>query len=461
MAAPSPGQLRRLYRWAVILCALWVGGCATYTDKLSKSHTAAQRGDYEAGIRALNDILDVPGPEQLPDKWKASKPLIVLERAMLLQAQGQYKWSAHDMSAAEAELEFLDLKQDTAGSIGKYIYSDSAKTYKAQPAERLALNALNMLNYLAMDDLQGASVEARRFTIAREYLESSLENSKKRSGGAFGSYVAGFTFEKSGEPDRALRYYAETLSAGDLKALREPVVRLSAQGRYASQELKEYLRKLEESGADLKSKPAAADPNGEILIVLGLGRVPYKTPKRMAVGAAVLYAGLWVTGDADILTRSIFKFVVYPELVTPESEVTGATVNVNGRDLPVELLTDLGAEISREYETIKPRIIGAALSRMIARAAAAEGARYLAGKKEKTAGPLAALATEAALVGLDKPDTRSWTFLPARVYVCRAPVEPGQYDVRVELLGKARQTRTIQVNVPPGGFGVAIVTEPR
>jgi len=458
MAAPPRG---RLHRWAVILCALWVGGCATYTDKLRQSHTAAQRGDYEAGVRALNDILDVTSPEQLPDEWKASKPLVVLERAMLLQAQGQYKWSARDMSAAEAELEFLDLKQDTAGNIGKYIYSDSARTYKAQPAERLALNALNMLNYLAMNDLQGAGVEARRFTIAREYLESSSQKVKKRSSGAFGSYVAGFVFEKSGEPDRALRYYAETLGAGDLKALREPVLRLSAQGHYMGQELKAYLRKLEESGSGVKSRPAAADPNGEILIMLGLGRVPYKTPKRMAVGAAVIYAGLWVTGDTDILTRSIFKFVAYPELVTPESEVTGATVNVNGRDLPVELLTDLSAEISTEYETIKPRIIAAALTRMIARAAAAEGARYLAGKKEKSGGTLAALATEAALTSLDKPDTRSWTFLPARVYVCRARVEPGQHDVRIELLGKARQTRTIQVQVPPGGYGVAVITEPR
>ena len=319
-----------------------------------------------------------------------------------------------------------------------------------------------MRNYLAMDDLQGASVEARRFTIAREYMESSLENSKKRSGGAFGSYVAGFVFEKSGEPGRALRYYAETLGAGDLQALREPVLRLSAQGHYVGQELKAYLRKLEESGSDVKNTPSAApDPNGEILIMLGLGRVPYKIPKRMAIGAAVAYAGLWVTGDADILTRSIFKFVAYPELVTPESEVTGATVNVNGQDWPVELLTDLAAEISREYETIKPRIIAAALTRMIARAAAAESVRYLAGKKEKAAGPLAALATEAALVALDKPDTRSWTFLPGKIYISRTRVEPGQHDVRIELLGKTRQTRTIQVNVPPEGFGVAVITEPR
>ena len=459
MADPVRG---RLQRWAVILCVLWVAGCATYTDTLSKSHNAADRGDYEAGVRALNDLLDVASPEQIPDEWTAHKPLVALERAMLLQAQGRYDWSARDLSAAETELEFLDLSRDPVGSIGKYVYSDSARVYKVPPTERLALNALNMLNYLAIGDLQGASVEARRFTVAREYLESLAGKNSKPSPGAFGSYVAGFIFEKLGEPDRALRYYEQTLIAGNLKALREPILRLSSEGRYVGAKLKAYLRELEASGSAQKnSQPANADPDGEILVILGLGRVPSKIPRRMAVGAAVGYAGLWVTGNPDILAHSVFKFVAYPELTMPDSQVTGAAVSVNGQDLPAELLTDLGAEITREYETIKPKIIGAALTRMIARAVAAEGARYLARKEDRTTGRLAALATEAALTGLDKPDTRSWTFLPGRMYVCRTRVKPGQHEIQVQLSGKAPQTRTVQVEVPPGGYGVVVITEPR
>jgi len=460
MAEPARG---RLQRQALILCLLWVGGCATYSDKLSKSHKATDRGDYEAGIRALNDLLKVEGPEQLPDEWTAHKPLVALERAMLLQAQGQYEWSARDLSAAETELEFLDLTQDPVGSIGKYVYSDSARVYKVPPAERLALNALNMLNYLAMGDLQGAGVEARRFTIAREYVESLAKNNDKASPGAFGSYVAGFIFEKLGEPDRALRYYEETLGAGKLQALREPVLRLSAQGRYKGAKLKEYLQELKESGSTAKnSQPASDEPDGEILVILGVGRVPYKIPKRMPVGAAIGYAGASVTGNPDILAHSVFKFVIYPELTTPDSEVTGATVRLDGQDLPTELLTNLGAEITREYETIKPKIIAAALTRMIARAAAAEGARYLARKKEgRTTGILAALAAEAGLIALDKPDTRSWTFLPGRIYVCRTSAKPGQHEIQVQLSGRAPQTRTVQVDVAPGGFGIVVITEPR
>lgn len=227
-------------------------------------------------------------------------------------------------------------------------------------------------------------------------------------------------------------------------------------------ELKAYLRKLEGSGLAVQTeRPVRADPAGEILIVLGLGRAPYKTPKRIPIGAAVDYAGLWVTGNPDILSYSSFKVVAYPEQVVPDNQVTGAAVNVNGRDLPVELLTDLAAEITREYELIKPMIIGAALTRMIARAAAAESSRHLVGKKKRSTGELAALATEAALVVLDKPDTRSWTFLPARVFLCRALVEPGRHEIRIELFGTARQARIIQVEVPQGGYSVVVITEPR
>jgi len=452
----------RLQRWAIIVCVLWAAGCATYTDTLRTCHKAADRGDYEAGISRLNNILSVASYKQIPDEWTANKPLAALERAMLLQTRGLYKWSARDLSAAETELDFLDLKQDPIGSIGKYIYSDSARIYRAQPTERLVLNALNMLNYLAMDDLQGASIEARRFTIAREYLESSMENHHQRNSGAFGSYIAGFVFEKLGEPGRALRYYEEALGAGNLQALREPVLRLSAQGHYVGRELKAYLRKIEGSGLAVQTeRPAWSDPEGEILIVLALGRAPYKTPMRIPIGAAVDYAGRWVTGNPDILTNSVFKVVAYPEQVVPDNQITGATVNLNGRDLPVELLTDLTAEIAREYETIKPMIIGAALTRMIARAAAAESSRHLVGKEKRATGELAALATEVALVVLDKPDTRSWTFLPAHVFLCRALVKPGRHEIRVELLGRVRQTRTIRVEVSQGGHSVVVITEPR
>ncbi len=448
----------RYGKCALIILVLLSGGCATYTDTIRRVYGAADTGDYETAILRLNDILDVGSHEELPENWTACRPLAVLERAVLLQATGQYQWSARDLSAAETELEFLDMKSDPAGAIGKYIYSDSAEVYRTPPTERLAMSALNMLNYLARGDPEGASVEARRFTVARNYLQSVDETAH----GAFGSYLAGFVFEKLGEPERALRYYEEALDAGDLQTLREPILRLSERADYRGPKLSRYLDEWQTDGTHARhedSPSTAAD--GEVLLVLGLGRVPHKVPARIPIGAAIALAGQNVTGDLELLSHVALKVVVYPELVARDITVEHAGVSLNGQEVPVELVTDLGNEIAREYESLKPKIIGAALTRLIARAAAAEAARRLPRKSDESTKALAALAAEAALVGLDKPDTRSWTFLPAQMYVCRVRVRPGRHELHVVLRGRNRETRVIEVDVPPGGFRVIPVIEPR
>jgi len=448
----------RYGRCAFVLLVMLCGGCATYSDTVGKAHRVVERGDYETGIGELNDMLGVDSYEQIPDEWTAHRPLAALERAVLLQAIGQYKCSARDLSAAETELDYLDLSADTLGKIGEYVYSGSAEKYKAPPTERLAINAFNMLNYLAMGALEGAGVEARRFTVTRDYLQSI----DRTSHGAFGSYLAGFVFEKLGEPDRALRYYEEALEAGDIESCREPILRLTRLSDYRGARLRQYLEQVQPSiSEEGEEQTVGEEARGDILIVFGLGRVSYKIPKRIPVGAAIGYAGVSVTGDPETLGYTALKVLVYPELVPRDNSVTNAGVNLDGRAVPVELLTNLDAEIVREYETIKPKIIAAAVTRMLARAAAAEGARQLPDKSNKTARWLAALATEAALLGLDKPDTRSWTFLPAKVYLCRALVQAGPHEIRVNLSGKAQETRVIPVDVPPGGFSVIALTEPR
>jgi len=449
--------VRVLFGLVLSLGFLW-GGCATYTDQISAAHLAVDGGDFVGGIEELNAVLGVGGDEELPDNWSADRPLAVLERGMLQQVLGNYELSARDISAAEEELEWLDLDPDTLGSIGEYIYSDSAGVYKAPPTERLSLNALNMLNYLSVGDLPGASVEARRFTVAREYLESIDQESH----GAFGSYLAGFVFEQLGQIDRALRYYEEALDAGDLAAIRGPVLRLSGRGSYRGEKLRGYLERVEEpSSGEVEARATGEKENGDILLVIGLGRAPYKIPERVPVGAAVGIAGVYVGADPDILEYTATKVLVYPEMVGRENLMDGASVKLNGRDMPVELLTDLGAEVAREYETIKPQIISSAIARVIARAAIAEGARAAGRQDSKGLGVVAALAVEAAMVALDRPDTRSWTFMPDRIYVSRLSAPPGTHDLQIGLWGRYPQRQIIELEVYPGEYSVIVVMDPR
>ena len=436
--------------WALVAAL----GCATYSERIEGATRLVSQGDYHGAMEDLNDVLDVDSDDELPDHWSADQPLAVLERGSLQQAVENFPGSTRDLSAAESELELLDYKTDTAGQIGTYIFSDSAQDYQTPPTERLALNAVNMLNYLALGDFAGAAVEARRFTVMREYL-TSVGLGRHAS---FGSYLAGLAFERLGEGDRALRYYEEAMEGGVLPTLREPVSRLASVNRYRGPHIRELL-------GDAAPAGPAAIPS-EIVTVLSLGRVPYKVPKRMPIGAAIGIAGTYITGNPQVLAHSVFKVVVYPDLEDSGSLARDGSVSIDGRTAPVDRLSSLGADIRREYGVIKPRIIAAALTRMIARAGAAEAARYAGKQAGGSAGSiiglLAALATEGALVGLDKPDTRSWTMLADHVLISREVVEPGDHRVKVQVSGPGLAVvRELPVSVPAHGVVVLVVTVPR
>ncbi len=414
----------------VAFVATTAAGCATYIDRVGQANRAASVGNYADAVSDMNRVLGVESADELPNKWSGDRPLAALERGSLQQALGGYPGATRDLSAAEQELELLDLSADAIGALASYLYSDSAKTYKTPPTERLALNAVNLLNYLAVGDLDGAAVEARRFQVMRDYLDS--ENITADGPATLGAYLAGFVFEQRGEGDRALRYYEEALAGGPLDSLAAPVARLAQFNPYRGPRLSDVLSRAAKPTGDRR-------PDSEVLIVLSLGRVPHKEPKRIPVGAAVGLAGVYASGDTDWLKYGATKVVVYPELVSTPNALGPPTVRVDGNPVAVEELTDLGAAIRKEYNEAQPKILAAALTRMAARAAIAEGIRAAGNTKDKTLGDILSLVFEAAMVVVDRPDTRSWTMLPDRVLVARVPTAPGLRTVEVTFDGDARR----------------------
>lgn len=470
-------------------------GCATYSERTQLARDAAQDGNLVASEKILNKFLKTKDSKDLPVKWQKETIVALLERAMVLHARGDWQLSARDLGAADKQLVLLDIARDP-GQIGKWIFSDSAGQYHAPPSEKLALNAFNLLNYLMLGDLSGARVEAKRFTITREYLATT--DGGKDAHGAFGSYIAGFAYERLGEVDEALRYYDEALQQADFASLRAPIARLAARSGFRTPRIRAYLGEpvppepppaaslapstlLAQAAAapvpeaspapapapqpvpEASPAPAPAPANGELLVVMSVGRVPIKIPERMPIGLAIGLGAAWITGDSTILQHSALKFVIYPELAPSHALFNTGQLLVDGQEWPLELATNLDAEIVREYDALRPKIIGAAISRLIVRAAVAEGARAAGKQADGNAGAivglLAALAAEGALVAADKPDTRSWTLLPAFVFVTRVPVTPGKHTVTITAAGNGGQERReFTADVKPGGFVAVDVT---
>ncbi len=437
----------------VAAVALLGAGCSTYTDRLAQASRAASAGDYNAAVSDVNAVMGVSSSDELPSQWTGDQPLAVLERGSLRQALADYPGSTRDLSGAEPQLELLDMKTDPVAALGSYLYSDSVKTYRTPPTERLSLNPINLLNYLAAGDLDGGAVEARRFQVMRDYLASL--DIKAEGPATLGAYLAGFVFERRGEGDRAMRYYEEALAAGPLPSLDAPIRRLARSYPYRGPRLAAVLAQQPIA----KGVPIDPIAPTELLIVLSVARVPHRVPERIPVGAAVGIAGSLLSGDIDWLKYGAGKVVVYPQLVATESSLGPAAVTVDGQPLPVDLLTDLGASIRQEYDDAKPKILAAALVRMAARAAVAEGVRAGGNVQSSALGDVLSILVETTMVALDRPDTRSWTMLPDRVLVARLPVAAGAHTVEVSFGGSG--SRSVSVDVPNAGFAAVVITEPR
>lgn len=453
-------SVSRIY--ALALCGWVFAGCATYTEETAHLRDSVARGDLNGGLADANKLLKVDAADELPTDMKGNQPLVVLERGSILHALGRFLESAKNLQAAEGELELLDLSNDAAGKIGKYIWSDSATKYKTPPVEKISLNALNMINYLAVGDLDGARVEAKRFTTMRNYLR---DYDPEHAYGGFGSYLAGFTMEKLGENSAALLYYDEALEERSLVSLIPSIKRMWGPDSLESERF-ESLLGVEFTPLTEATRPEVNDvgvSGGELLVIVNVGRVPRKKAQRMPIGAAIGLAGTYITGDPAILARTALKVLSYPELVPAGNIYDSAAVRVDGHDMFTELVSDISAHVVREYTELKPKIIGAGISRMIARALVAEGARA-AGSSGKNAasgglGLLAALAAEGAMVAADKPDTRSWTLLPAQVYIARQYLPPGDHEVEVTISGPGGEERRVaQVTITKGGFAVLDIT---
>ena len=85
---------------------------------------------------------------------------------------------------------------------------------------------------------------------------------------------------------------------------------------------------------------AEAPKAGELLVIAKTGRVPFKIPRRIPIGAAIGLAGAYVTGDTTLLEYGMFKVVTYPELVPHRTIFDSAEVKLDGHDVELDLATE-------------------------------------------------------------------------------------------------------------------------
>ena len=431
-----------------------VAGCAGHSARTLDARHALDRHDPNTALALYNKELEVKSGNELPKEVKGDNALLLMDRSTILQEMSQYANSSRDLETADKQVEMLDFTRSTAHEIGRYLFSDDTGPYKARPFEKLLINTVNMLNYLAEGNVNGAKVEARRLAVMQKYLGESQDDPTAQLLGP-GSYLAGFVFERNGDFDEAVRYYDEALKATMYTSLAEPLARLTPYSSYSSPRIKEVTAKVQ-----------AEQPNKEdvdLVVTVNYGRVPALKSVRLPIGLALTASSLYLAPGQEQAARrlsgqGLVTWVNYPELEPSPRDYPLPTVMVDGKLAQLDTITLVDELVRAAYQKAKGPILASAITRLIARGAAGAAAGVAAGKGSgrSAIGMLVALATEATLSAVDTPDTRSWATLPARMTLSRLRLPPGKHTIRVEALGVVREQ---SIDIPKGGFAVVNLTE--
>lgn len=439
----------RALPFAVLCAGLLLEGCATHSEITLPVRQALDAGNPHAAIAILDEQMEVKAPTDLPAEMDSENSLFVLDRGSIQQSIARFADSKRDLEAADKSIDMLDLAHDAKDTIGSYIFSGSAGKYQAPPYEKLLVNTLDMVNYLELQDLNGARVEARRLAVMQKYFSDDLKENDNPVLG-LGGFLAGLTFEESDQPDEALRWYDQSLQFAGFHSLRDPVRLLLAKGQYRSPRLKD----MESAGPP----PAAPEDQGEgeIVFVVGYGRVPHKVPHRIPIGLALT----WFSGALSpnnvamankLAAQGLVTWVNYPTLGPEQGSYSVPAAMIDGKYVQLEEAVNVTEQVRGEWKKIEGKIIVSAITRMISRLAAGTVVGAIAGQKNGILGELLNLGTQATLTVLDKPDTRSWETLPARVAIARVRVPAGSHTIHLDARGVRRD---VTVQVDKGGWSL-------
>ncbi len=458
----------------LLLAAASAIGCAGYAGQVQDMRTALFQADREKALKEVNGALDLGDGDQYPLKVKSEDTLLLLERASVKHAMNDFRGSSLDYRIADRHLELLDVKRDPVGKIAEWIFSGDAGIYRAPSHEKLMLSTGNMLNYLAMGNLESARVEARRLDLAQQIFADEDEGTPALLG--VGDYLSGFAFEMSGRYEQALQQYLDALKDTDYPHLKAVIRDIAPCTSYRTPEIDALLADVAPvTGAATTDGATTADDavteplrcihpdreTGTLLVVSSVGLAPHKQAVRLPIGAAIVIAGAFLAPDElaranDFAVRGLLKWVNFTELAPAASIYGGVDVAVDGVAAPVELGQDMAAVVQRSWDDVKGKMLAAAIVRMIARAAAGAGtnAAVEAATGESIFGLLAQVVVEGTMTVADTPDTRCWNTLPKTIYITRMEVPAGTHRVNVRWKGARDGGIDTEVNVNAGGFVV-------
>lgn len=352
----------------------------------------------------------------------------------------------------------LDIAEDIAEDrytksvskeLGSLITSDKLRPYSGTQYERLLSHYYRALNYVYLNQLDGALVECRRATNLINYFRGEDEK-YDFFGTGFLAYLSGMLFEATGEWNdayisyrQAAEYYknaSEKTGVETPKDIGNALVRLTRRLGFTD-EFERYQRQYGES-------PPRPENTGELILFYESGYVPAKSEESLTfpilkkddvedekfVPTLIGRQGM-VFEDVEL---EYLLRVAIPTIGSYRPHFAGIKVAV-GQDQKTGVLVEDVENIAIEtFNAQRPIILLRTLLRAVG--------KYLiyrqANKKHEALG----LLTNLAGVVSEQADTRSWRTLPNQIFMVRMMLPAGTHTLKLSFLdanGRVRGSQSV------------------
>ena len=377
----------------ILLVLVNLTACVSgYQHRAHSARLAFQQGEYEKAIKLIDEV----------HPSSRDRLLHLLDRGMILHGAGRYKESNQVLARAEElsdELSVKSISREAAATL----WSEEATEYAGERFERVMIPIVRMLNYVMLNDWDGALVEVRRI----EYLSEKIYGQDHEFYNPFSTYLSAVIWETLGHINDALIDYRR-------------LARKKSELPYYGYDLEQMSRRLglrvplpSSRSRAWRVTPRYRRDRGQLLVVVESGQAPRFVSEYVTVG---------------------YFSMALPAVEANPPLVDYATVTVDGKTLgqtyPFYSVAD---DIVRAAEERRRRSMVRKLIKLSAQTALYATAFELIGDDEKESAMAGFLV---AMLGLsmsaaEKADERSWRTLPAMFGLGRFYLPPGVHEVEI------------------------------
>ena len=396
----------------------------------------------------------------------------------LYHYNGDYKKSAAEFENAKQVYEDLYTKSVT-NEAASVMTNDNVRPYRARPFEILSLYEMNIVNYLAMRDIDGALVECRAADIALQALYQ--KDNKKTNDAGYLRYLIGLVYEMEGAKDDAAIAYYKTA-----KAYEEEQMKLPAEAQaFIENRLHKAGRGDEMKSLPLPNKnipvsvPEAADElNGEIVVVGyaghrailgewmlsgtyvrgGILNVMGKNPQSGRVESLTIPFPASALGSHGGTTVSVT--IAVPERKDVPYKVDHFEIRLNGKVVIPEVYQDNTKHLVKNLNEERATTLGRTAVRVLTRTFIAYQAKKQMETDNVFINLLTNVGTDVAAAQLEQADLRVGLFLPQNIRLARIPASAGSHKLTVLAVNKkggAVKRYEMNVSVKAGQKTVVVV----